>query len=510
MKDYKKCIIDRIKFFYQSHYYLNNRFYINSIIILYIIIFGLILQNLRAQNLWFDESVQFWVSKGLNSDSEPFSKMGSVFDVIENNKYYNMDPGGFSVLLHFWTKISNHYFWLRILPFIFFLGIAITFIYLAYFWIKQFSTALLVGLSPIFYPMILNMGFEIRAYSMEALGSLLCIVCILQLNNKINNKKIVFWSFVLSFFILSRYAILISVFIASIFVIIAIIKQKTNFKKQVISIIIFLLPIFICILLVYNLSLKYQNPGLSAVSYLNYLKYSPQKLLTFKALAYQLVIFLLILLYVLRQKTPYILKYEKLLLFTILVNVLFLTLSIAGYYPWIPPFEFRSNRCISMITLVLLCISLAVAELVSFSFSKYSSMKHALIIFTITVFVFYRKNNLRIKLYQTPSDSESSVETNVQQEFQNQNNLISKYNKIKIDFWLTPSVKYFYEYGSLKPLKFNNYPRKFTFENSGRHSPGGFSVDLNLEDENIIVTSKQLDTLKYTRINGSLLFWKKL
>ena len=75
---------------------------------------------LRNPWLWFDESGQFWISKGLNHYSEVYAASGGLSDVIENNRHYNLDPGGFSVLLYFWLLINDSStFFLRLLPYLF-------------------------------------------------------------------------------------------------------------------------------------------------------------------------------------------------------------------------------------------------------------------------------------------------------------------------------------------------------------------------------------------------------
>ena len=68
----------------------------------------------------------------------------------------------------------------------------VTFIYISYIWLKNFNIALIVGFIPILYPMLLNRGFEIRAYSMEALGVVLCVIAIERLKNRINYKNIIY------------------------------------------------------------------------------------------------------------------------------------------------------------------------------------------------------------------------------------------------------------------------------------------------------------------------------
>ena len=136
----------------------NQKTYITLIAILYLICFITICTNLDSPYLWYDEAGQFFISKGLNHDSNPLEKGGDFSSVLTNNALYNMDPGGFSILLHFWAKISNYHIWLRLLPFIFFIGSIFCIIFLIYHWLKIINIAILLGFIPFLIPLFLNMG----------------------------------------------------------------------------------------------------------------------------------------------------------------------------------------------------------------------------------------------------------------------------------------------------------------------------------------------------------------
>ena len=93
-------------------------YYLYSILILSLFVFSILLEPY----MWHDESGQFFMSLGLNHFSPPNESPGSFLDVIKNNNNYNLDPGGFTVLLYLWMKISTNYIWIRLLPFLFFLS----------------------------------------------------------------------------------------------------------------------------------------------------------------------------------------------------------------------------------------------------------------------------------------------------------------------------------------------------------------------------------------------------
>ena len=85
----------------------NNKIILFIIIGIYFISLFAISKNLFTPYLWYDEAGQFFISKGLNHDSNPMENEKGITYVVQNNSFYNMDPGGFSILLHFWSKISN-------------------------------------------------------------------------------------------------------------------------------------------------------------------------------------------------------------------------------------------------------------------------------------------------------------------------------------------------------------------------------------------------------------------
>ena len=138
--------------------------------------------------------------------SDPLQGAQGLYEVIRNNALYNQDPGGFGILLHFWTKLSTYHTWLRILPFLFFIGTIISFIYLSYKWTKDIFIALLMGFIPIFFSSIIYTAFEIRAYSMEYFGAVLGIISLESIKSYTSNKKLFIWGMIFQLFVTSRYS----------------------------------------------------------------------------------------------------------------------------------------------------------------------------------------------------------------------------------------------------------------------------------------------------------------
>jgi hypothetical protein len=86
------------------------------------------------------------------------------------NVYGNLDPGGYSLLLHAWSGIDRGLVWLRLTPFLFFL-LTIAVLGRHAWELTGSRTAALLGcFIPLGYSQFLFFAFEIRAYSMEVAG----------------------------------------------------------------------------------------------------------------------------------------------------------------------------------------------------------------------------------------------------------------------------------------------------------------------------------------------------
>jgi hypothetical protein len=430
-----------------------NRVYLFIVIGIYIITLSTISKNLFTPYLSYDEAGQFFISKGLNHDSNPLEKEKNLTYVIKNNSFYNLDPGGFTILLHYWSKISNSHIWLRLLPFLFFIGLIMSFIYLSYQWLKNLNIAILMGFIPIFSPVVLSMGFEIRAYSMESIGTIISIVVLEKFKSQISYKNLFLWSCVLSFYMTSRYSEIIIVFVVSLYVLFLIFNTNLTLKKKLLSSLAFCIPLLFTLAYIYFFALIFQNRNLEAVDYLPYISSSKRILLAPNNLLFLCLIMLLIILFFLKNRFPIIKKYEMLLFVTIFVNILFIILSFLGKHPWDP----YSNRCISLFLLVLLCFSALLGELIIPLFKSSDILKYYFMVSVIIFTLNSRKDSLLIRLNKS----------NTYYNFQRIS--LTDYNHIYVDCGEAPIIRYLFEYGNLKTKKGTSYPDHFTFEKYGRH-----------------------------------------
>ena len=423
---------------------------------------AIISQNLFIPYLWFDEAGQFFISKGLNHYSDPLSNENGLKQVIENNGLYNLDPGGLGILLHYWVKISNHYVWLRLLPFLFFIGITISFIHLSYLWIKNKNIALFMCFIPILIPWVMSMGFEIRAYSMESLGTILCIVGLNKLKDKISYWNLFIWGCLFSLFMTSRYSEVIVVFVTSLYVLFLIFKSNLAKKQKFLSVIIYSIPLFATLIYIYSFSLIYQNKNIEVITYLPYLSNDLSILFQPFNLLFLGVLVILIMLYFFRDFYKIIKKYEMLLFVTITANILFIILSFLGMHPWTA----YSTRCISAFLLVVLCLSAFSGEYINYIITT----RKNLIIYINTAFIIFVSASIYI-LYLAKEP--------LYERYYNHNNPyndlvkidLANYNHIYVDWWESPCMRYLLEYGNLKIQDKKNYLEKFTFEKYGNDQP---------------------------------------
>jgi len=131
---------------------------------------GLLVHNAGYGGMWFDESVQFWVSRGLSVFAAPFAPPGDAAQVLRWNAIANLDPGGFSLILHYWMRVDTGIVWLRLLPYLWFaVGMTLLAV-LAWRLTRSGMFCLLAAAVPLGYGQWLYHASEIRAYSMELTG----------------------------------------------------------------------------------------------------------------------------------------------------------------------------------------------------------------------------------------------------------------------------------------------------------------------------------------------------
>lgn len=162
--------------------------------------------NLSYAGFWWDEAAQFWIAQGLSNYAEPHAVPAGLGEVYRLNMEQNLDPGGFTLIEHFWTLASRQVAWIRALP-LSFLVVALAAAAMLGRMLSRSWLIAAAGFSmPLLYSRIPYFGLENRAYSMEMAGIVGGLVLLL-----LAMRKLTWWSFLLlgmycAAFLSSRYS----------------------------------------------------------------------------------------------------------------------------------------------------------------------------------------------------------------------------------------------------------------------------------------------------------------
>jgi len=294
-------------------------------------------------NFWFDESGQFWMSKGLNHFSQPLMPEGNITDVINANNIHNLDPGGYTLGLRFWMILGDSPTWLRGFSFIFFIITMLACAGTVYIWTKNRFFSLAAGLLPLSAPIIAYYSYELRPYSMEVCGVALSFFLLERVSRRPDVKQYFGLGVVCAFFLTSRYSF-ISTVIATGICILWIIRDL-QWRSKITLFSAFCLPVLISCLGIYLITLSHQNPGATPPDYVQsfilhgktlsqILRISANVLLMPYGIGSTLFIGTYLFFYCRRSRTSKYYLFTIYFIFVIAVNVVFILLSATGKYPW--------------------------------------------------------------------------------------------------------------------------------------------------------------------------------
>jgi len=431
---------------------------IKKLITLFFLIFITIIfawGNITNPNFWYDESGQFWIAKGLNHFSPKFSQNGGLYDVLLNNANFNMDPGGFSVILHYWTKVSNTPLFLRLLPYCFFLISFVIFVFIVKEWFHNNSVLVLFsGFILLTFSLIRNYAFELRPYSFEMSSALLSLF-VAQISNRIcvNKQYSIIFGFLLSLGLTSRYSSVVPIFSACIFYCYYALQNYKN-KTVIKSSLLFFSPILITLLfnafMLFNQNIKVDSP-----EYVNEFMLATNSatkiFLHLGSIIIWLPMVILVLVCSFNLKSFLTIRLKKYLIFSLIVTVIYTLLSIMGKYP----LSFRTRWDISIVSIY----SLSIIPLIYLIFYYYSKLlKISIKIFSqpsqiavVAMGIFYLsfKNSFlstTINYYDSVHDDFQSCYTELLT-----GRILANKNAM-------PSIKYLFEYGPLIEYK-NTYKK---------------------------------------------------
>ena len=343
-------------------------------------------QNLLNHSPWYDEAMQFWISFGCEPDEITMSN--GIVDVIKLNQRFNHDPGGFSLLLHIWLKISHGIVWIRVLPLLLFFG-SIALVYLTVQSLfKDRLISFLCCLTPFLSDALLYYSTEIRAYSMECLCSSFAVMTVCLLPQKSEPKKIFWLSVALCLFMTSRYSAMIQVAFAML--VVALVWFYRYKSKAVKKVLLMLIPFCAFSGLIFFFSLNLQNPSAKIPNYVD---------LSFQFDVLNAIVFFtppILLLFFFRIKEERLFSVS---LYVTFLNFGFLSLAALEMHPA----EIRSKYCIGMLFGNLFFYTLIFGRLLN-SFKH--PTKHAIALTVVSTAIFLQHGALRMRHEQDFFDTE--------------------------------------------------------------------------------------------------------
>ena len=400
-------------------------------------------KNFSNPFFWYDESGQFFISKGLNHYSEPFAIPQGFGQVLENNRNFNLDPGGFSFLLYFWSMVSNSAGFLRVLPFLFFCGFIIFAYKIVFFETKDktISTVLTSVLTVSFF----ILSTMLRAYSAEICGVTVCTYLVLTLKNNQRPKRLIIYGLLTAFFCWTRYDFIVFAFVATLYIAYTLLKSndvKTFLTKSA----FFSLPVLISVISTYLVTMRFQNPYAGNIGYSTYISTTPSVLYSSPLM----LAFYIISGYAVYKKTK-----EKtvpdLVVLSFSVMSLYVVLSALNMFPID---VMRTTSATVLIHTVLM------TEFIKTVKGKFIlpigilSAVYAVVLFAVLNF-FSFFDLLGITQMR---ELMAFKETN-------------KTDKVFVSFYENPDVRYVFEYGDYKDRqKEYGYPEKFYFQKGPIHS----------------------------------------
>lgn len=156
----------------------------------------------------YDESMQYWMARGVDAFAPPLQPPGGIRDVLYQNGRGNLDPGGFTLLLHVWLQIARSTAWQRLFPELFFLAAMGGLSWLGWRWTRSVPFACLAASIPAIFPVLIDRANEVRAYSMEFAGIVIACAILEILWSRPTVWKCFAGGAIMGLFLTSRYSFL--------------------------------------------------------------------------------------------------------------------------------------------------------------------------------------------------------------------------------------------------------------------------------------------------------------
>jgi len=404
------------------------------------------------------------MAKGLNHFSPPFSPEGSLGDALLSNRQYNLDPGGFTVLLHYWVKAGADPEWLRALPLVF---LTMTFFFLLLICQalsgSAFTAIAVAVLALLPFDMIFSYGFELRAYGMEIAGMMACLYFFVRTIEAPTAKNLLLLGLASALFMTSRYSFIIH--IAAMTVVLFFLVFRHSFKRFLVSGYGFYLPVALVLTAIWFCMLQYQSATGTGLPYLSGFLLQGKGWPEIMALI---------------QTNLFTMKYAPFLLFAVIVPVLRATgkslpggtqtASIHGLWLWALSFQ-----AFSILLSVLGKNPWAINTRWSLNLQAVVILSNCSLMILIVGY-FRARATLRWNQWAKTlavtclvaaamAGLNRPVHSSYDYTYRDLSSLSERLNSSRfyVGYYSSPTVRYLFEYGPMQQRK-DIYPQHFTFE----------------------------------------------
>ncbi len=405
--------------------------------------------NVTNYNMWYDESGQFWMAKGLNHVSPKYAEPSDkLADILSNNAKYNLDPGGYTLMLHYLTKISNEAWLMRAFSYMFFIAAMFLISCLVWKWQPRTLLAYIAGGVLLFSP-LLHLAFEIRPYTLEILLTVLVAFVVSSPKMLNSRRKSLLFGILLGIGMTSRYSAVLTTGTCGLIVLhqaffSRFLPDKTKMTKQrILNFFCFGIPIGISGLLILFFTLRHQNPSVELPYYLDayVLRYENLKNLFLNEISLCLLIpfLIVVLIYFLGMKRyPFLKKYGAYIYWVLLLNVVTVSLSLMERWVW--TLTHRSGIAIHIAFL----LSSVVLVTIIWEFQSQKNVKLGVALKVFLCFCAIVAMGVQVRLF---SLDRYTIFDEVMR-----HNVLSRKN-ILVDWSAYPTIRYGFEYGVLKPYQ---------------------------------------------------------
>ncbi len=410
--------------------------------------------------VWFDEAGQFFISLGVSHWAPPFSDWRTFRDILAENNRYLFDPVGFTLLLRLWAEISTETVWLRLLPFLGFLGMLGTaFHLLRRMKVPRAAAFLLICLfasSPLLY----QYAAELRPYSFEAWGALFALVVLYDYMP----QRSLWWKLrtglIMAFFLWMRYPFALVAGLTAFTLGVKILIQKKDELWKGFG--VYLLPQVLSAILIYVFCIRLQPLSHNVPVYAQAatLRYGGGFLRHPWTLFYHLALLGFYFVYPFREGFRYPKRFSRFALFAFLLFFGWNILSIFGLIPSDPD----TRWAIALNAIAMMALVLALAAGLSKVPPRFKWLAYAL----LTVLALYRP---ALMTWRWKAGDAAHFRGDVfVRELSRVANSVQE--PVWCSYFATPEVKYLYEYGALRsqqeaaryPSHFVLLPKKGEFD----------------------------------------------